>query len=129
MKKKQNEVEEWIQRYPSVERWFIEPNGERHYASSTEKEYIGYMKLWCRFTGKTPDELANCEDIDKERGVIAEGMREQLHLAIRSVTDRTNALNGFWKRNGRRVKETYGGIPKPLRRDIERLRKWRSEER
>jgi hypothetical protein len=105
-----------IAEYESVKKWFAFRS--KPYAPSTKKEYIEYMTLWCRLTGKNPDEIAN-GDIDELRGIIASGMRE-LGLAIRSVTDRTNALNGFWRANGRHFKETYGGIPKQLRKDIER---------
>lgn len=118
--KDKEKIEEYVEKHPSVKKWFLAR--KKPYAVSTQLEYIEYMQLWCKLSGKTPDELANCKDIDEQRGIIADGMRK-LGLAVRSVTDRTNALNGFWKANGRQIKETYGGIPRQLRKKIEALRR------
>ncbi len=117
------EVDEWLKRYESIRNWFIKPNGERRYTPATEKQYIEYMKLYQQFTGKTPDELANCEDVDKMRGIIADGLRAK-PLKICSVTYRLHPLNSFWRYNGRRTNDVYGGIRPDLRFRIERLRKW-----
>ena len=103
--------------YESVKKWFA--FRKKPYAESTKKEYIGYMALWCKLADRTPDELAS-EDSAKMRGIIAEGMRK-LGLSIRSVIDRTNAFNGFLRANGKQTKETYEGIPEPLRKEIERV--------
>jgi hypothetical protein len=114
-------IEEYIQKYPSIRKWFIEADGQRRFEPSTEEEYIEYIDLFCRLAGcETPDQLANCEDIDKVRGVIAEGMSEKLKLKDRSVAQRTNALNSFWRKNDRKVKDVYGGISGDLGRRIKR---------
>lgn len=123
------EVEEYILKYSSIRKWFLKPNGERCYTPATEKQYIQYMKLWCSLADKTtPDKLAICKDIDKIRGVIAEGLREK-HLAVRSIIYRLHPLNSFWSANGRQVKETYGGISEPLITDIlrEKGKDWPSK--
>lgn len=123
MKKDMKKIEE----YASIQKWFIKPSGERRYTPSTEKQYIEYMKLWCSLTGKTPDELAECEDISKVRGIIAEGMRDKCHLSIRSITYRIHPLNSFWRYNGRQTNKTYSGIRNDIRRHILRSKRLRPE--
>ena len=123
------EVEEAIRRYKSIRNWFIRPNGERRYKPTTERMYIKRMEIWCNLTRKTPDELAN-EDIDRMRGIIAERLKERFveqgrRVVIRIVGLWINSLNSFWKYNRRQVKEKYGGISEPLRKEIRRLAKIR----
>jgi integrase len=104
-----------IEDYESVKKWFLNADFE----SSTKKEYVQWLKTWCKFTDKTPDELARCEDINKERGIIAVALKEK-GLRILTITQRLTVLNSFWAYNGRQVTDTYGGVPDYIRKDIER---------
>jgi hypothetical protein len=117
------EVEEWIERYPSIRNWLVRPEGEKPIAEGTKQTYVGYMKKYCRFTGMNPDEIAKCEDMGKIRDLVAVGFHEGQGLPIRSLIYRIHPLNSFWEYNGRDVSDTYGGIRPHIRKDIERLRK------
>jgi len=122
MKEGRMKIEEYMQKHPSVQTWFLnKAKSKKPYEPSTKKEYVEWMELWCSLTGKTPDELASCKEIDEMRGIIAEGMRKH-PLSINSVTHRLNALNRFWHFNGRHIKDRYGGIPESLRKEIKRER-------
>jgi hypothetical protein len=106
-----------IKDYKSVQRWFTKRNGERRYKPKTEEIYIEYMQLFSNLSNKTPDELASCANIDKERDVIATGL-EAKGLRILSIIGRITALNVFWRANGRRIDDIYGGIRDKLKTKI-----------
>ena len=117
-------IERQVQRHPAIQNWFTPPPGKKPYTIGTKQLYLEYLEDWCHLTGMTPEELAACEDIDRMRGLIAAGVRARGVMVI-TVRFRINALNVFWRRNERRVKDVHGGIPKHLRADIERLQKWK----
>lgn len=65
----------------------------------------------------SPDELASCANIDKERDIIADGL-ERKRLRIYTITSMINALNVFWRTNGRTIDDVYGGIRPKLKAKI-----------
>jgi hypothetical protein len=101
--------EEYVRKYPSIQNWFAKGNHGKGYTRSTQRGYIRFLKVWCSLLGKNPDELANCENIDEVRGDIAAGLKTP-SLSVESVRKRINALNEFWRCNGRTVDDVYGGI-------------------
>jgi hypothetical protein len=60
-------------------------------------------------TGKTPDELAHCKNIEKERSTVAITLREK-GLKILNIAQKLNVLNNFWIHNGRQIMDTYRGF-------------------
>lgn len=116
-------VKEWEERWSSVKRWLNKPPGEKPYSLGTKNTYIGYMKKFIRLTGKNPDELASCEDMDKIRDIIAAGLHDEGLPISSSVRYRIHPLNSFWAANGREIKDPYGGIRPHIRRALKRLKK------
>jgi len=106
-----------IKDYKSVQRWFTKRNGERRYTPQTEERNIKYMSIFCNLSKMNPDELASCLSINKERDVIASGL-ERKRLRIYTITSMINALNVFWRTNGRNVDDVYGGIRPELKAKI-----------
>lgn len=84
----------------------------------------------CRILHKTPDEIAK-GNIEEIRRLIAIALRHRVYRkrgSIPMIIRRINLLNDFWRRNGREIKDPYGGVPQPLRSDIEKYAKERKLE-
>jgi hypothetical protein len=60
------------------------------------------------YTGKTPDELANCASVEKEREIVAIPLRKK-GLRMLEIAQKLGVLNNFWIHNGREVLGTYRG--------------------
>ena len=106
-----------IEDYESVKKWFTKANGKSRYTPKTEERNIKYMNMFCNLSKMTPDELASCLSINKERDVIASGL-ERKRLRIYTITSMINALNVFWRTNGRLIDDVYGGIRPELKAKI-----------
>ncbi len=81
----------------------------------------------CKILGKAPDEIAK-GNMDEIRAMVALALRHRVHRkrgSIPMIIRRLTLLNAFWIRNGRMVKDPYGGIPGPLRTEIESYTKER----
>ena len=131
MSKKQSrrevEIKEWEERFPSVKTWFTEPEGKKPKSLSTKLTYIRHLKRWCRILGLNPDEIITCKDTDKIRGIMVDGLDKDTKVHDRSIHHKLHPFNSFLEANGREVKDPYGGIRDPIRRRILRLRKLRLE--
>jgi hypothetical protein len=97
-----------IENYKTVKKWLLSGRGEHRFEASEEANNIECLKLCCMYTGKTPDELASCESIEKERETVAIALRET-GLKILDIAKRIGILNNFWIHNGRDVMGTYRG--------------------
>jgi hypothetical protein len=117
------EVEEWIERYPSVRNWLVRPEGEKPLSIGTKRSYIGYMKKYCSFTGMNPDEIAKSEEMGKIRDLVAWSFEQKGLPISSSVRYRIHPLNSFWTHNGRIVTDPYEGIRPHIRNALLRLRR------
>jgi len=125
------EIKEWEERFPSVKTWFAKLINEKPLALSTKLTYIRHLKRWCRITGLNPDQIIACKDTDKVRGIIVAVLDKDPKVHDRSIHHKLHPFNSFLEVNGREAKDPYGGIPKPIRGRLLRLRKWKfgNEER
>jgi hypothetical protein len=115
-----------IEEYESVKKWFAWKQ-PKPYTDKTNKLHVGYMKIFCVLTNKTPDELVSVKTLEAGndlRGIIASGMRHKRKLGTTSIEVRVNAFNEFFRANGVSVGDPYGGVEKhdpDLIKDIRRL--------
>ena len=64
--------------------------------------------MCCTYTGQTPDELANCASVEREREIVTIPLREK-GLRMLDIAQKLGVLNDFWVHNGREVMGTYRG--------------------
>lgn len=111
--------------FQSVKKWFTLGNHGKGYTTTTQRVHLRYLGAWLRIANMNPDQLANCENIDEMRGRIAVGLYGLIR--VESITKRINALNEFWRCNGRTIAENvYEGIDRAnpeLGRSIMKFRK------
>jgi hypothetical protein len=117
-----------IEDFESFKKWLAwKAEKGKPYTEGTKRLYLKYMEnIFCKLTGKTPDELANVtrEQADVQRGEMASKMRSVLHLSVSSIEYRVHALNQFYRANNIRVSDPYGGIERvdvTLWKDIKRV--------
>ena len=106
-----------IKDYKSIKKWFTKHNGKLRYTSQTQERNIKYMRVFCNLLQMTPDELASCPSMNEARDIIGSGL-ERKQLRIYTITSMINALNVFWRTNGRTINDVYGGIRPKLKAKI-----------
>ena len=112
-------MEKKLEDYESVKKWSLYGNRGKAYKKSTQNVHLKYMNLWCTITELNPDELAVVKELPKARGVISKGLREQ-KMRVVTVILRINALNAFWRINGRVINDEYEGIGPHLYKEIKK---------
>ena len=74
--------------YETVKKWLLSTRGPRRFETSKEKDWVNWLKICCTYTGKTPNELANCASVEREREIVAIPLREKgLRMPLDSIED------------------------------------------
>ena len=124
MKKKPSEIEEWIQRYPSVRNWFLKHSGERRYKPVTEKANLECLDFWRTRLNKTPDELipSNLEEAQRNQEKIMGHLLIEGRGKPNTILQHTTKYHAFCECNGFSFPRGGDEI-----RKIIRLAKWKIE--
>jgi integrase len=127
MKAKTIQLEEDLHSYSSVERWlnYVYSHGIR--STSTEKTYLHFLRRFCVFTGKTPDELieerkehmkSDDATVNSQHELLLQNWRDSMEqdsrrpLARGSVVTAHNIIKSFYLAQGSKLLELVAKSPK-----------------
>lgn len=85
-----------------VQKWFIQPNGERSFTERTEDTYLYRIHLICGLLHKNLEELANADsnEVTMIHRELADKLRDELHRKTLSVDFLISTLNSYLEANG-----------------------------
>lgn len=94
-----------IEKYESVKKWLIKPNGERRYDASTELEYVPLLKTFCEHLQMKPHQLAK---VTNEKMLIIQKklftfIEQEYSFRKSTIKRKIGIVRQFWRSNGQKL--------------------------